>query len=55
MVNREVARILNRLTELLPLRRRNTPNRIVYEDQRLESHFFGGYDPHFEGDEPPDL
>jgi hypothetical protein len=28
------------------------PGEILYEADRLESLFFAGYDPHFEGDEP---
>jgi hypothetical protein len=31
------------------------PGEILYEADRLESLFFAGYDPQFEGDEPAGL
>ena len=31
------------------------PDRILLEAERLECLFLGGFDPHFEGDEPPGL
>ena len=35
--------------------RKGTPDAVVLEADRLESLFFDGYDPYFEGDEPPGL
>jgi hypothetical protein len=55
MVHRSVASTLNGLTERLQLTRRRTPGDILFEADRLECHFFHGYDPCFEGDEPPGL
>jgi hypothetical protein len=46
---------LNGLTQSLELERKRVPGEILYEADRLESLFFAGYDPHFEGDEPPGL
>jgi hypothetical protein len=31
------------------------PGRILSEADRLECLLFGGFDPHFEGNEPPGL
>ena len=46
---------INGLTEFLRLERKRVPGRILSEADRLECLFFGGFDPHFEGDEPPGL
>ncbi len=54
-VHRNVAGVLNGLRENLELERRRVPGEILYEAGRLECLFFSGYDPHFEGDEPPGL
>jgi hypothetical protein len=55
LVHREVASAVNALTEFLRLERKRVPSRILFEAERLECLFFRGYDPHFEGDEPPGL
>ena len=55
LVHRGVARAVNALTESLRLERKRVPGRILFEAERLECLFFEGYDPHFEGDEPPGL
>jgi len=44
---------MNGLLQSLELERKRVPGEILYEADRLESLFFAGYDPHFEGDEPP--
>jgi hypothetical protein len=54
-VRRDVANAVNGLTELLRLERKRMPGRVLSEADRLECLFFGGFDPHFEGDEPPNL
>ena len=46
---------MNGLREYLAIERKRVPGRILYEADRLETEFFFGYDPHFEGDEPPGL
>jgi catechol 2,3-dioxygenase-like lactoylglutathione lyase family enzyme len=43
------------LAEFLRLDRKRVPGRILSEADRLECLFFDGFDPHFEGDEPPGL
>ena len=55
VVRRDVAVVMNGLTQSLELERKRVPGEILYEAGRLESLFFAGYDPHFEGDEPPGL
>ena len=55
LVHRDVAEAMNGLTEFLRLERKRVPGRILYEADRLECLFFGGFDPHFRGDEPPGL
>jgi len=55
LIHREVATAINGLVDFLKVERRQVPDAVVYEASRLESLLFSGYDPHFEGDEPPDL
>jgi len=55
LIHREVAKAINGLTEFLRLERKRVPGRILSEADRLECLFFGGFDPYFEGDEPPGL
>jgi hypothetical protein len=55
LVRRDVAVVVNGLRQSLELERKRVPGEILYEADRLESLFFAGYDPHFEGDEPPGL
>ena len=55
LIHRDVANTINGLTEFLRLERKRVPGRILSEADRLECLFFGGFDPHFEGDEPPGL
>jgi hypothetical protein len=43
------------MTQVPRLERRRGPGRVPSEADRLECLFFGGFDPHFEGDEPPGL
>jgi hypothetical protein len=55
LIHRDVVKAIHGLTEELRLERKRVPGRILYEADRLECLFFAGYDPHFEGDEPPGL
>ena len=55
LVHRNVVKAINGLTEFLQEERKRVPDSILYEAGRLECLFFLGYDPHFEGDEPPGL
>ena len=55
LIHREVVSAVNGLVDFLTVERRRVPDAIIYEASRLESLFFSGYDPHFDGDEPPGL
>ena len=55
LVRRDVASAISGLTEHLRLERKRVPGRVLCEADRLECLMFGGFDPEFEGDEPPGL
>ena len=55
MIHREVAHAINGLVDFLRVERRQVPDAVIYEASRLETLLFSGYDPHFDGDEPPGL
>ena len=55
LIHRDIANAIKGLTEFLRLERKRVLCRILAEADRLECLFFGGFDPHFEGNEPPGL
>jgi hypothetical protein len=55
LVHRKVVRVVNGLADCLKEERNRIPNEILEEADRLERLMFAGYDPRFEGDEPPGL
>ena len=55
LIHRTVAKTVNGLLEYVGAERKRVPGDILWEAERLECLFFSGYDPHFEGDEPPGL
>ncbi len=55
MVHKAVVKSVNGLREFLESDRKRVPGRVLFEADRLECQFFDGYDPNFEGDEPPGL
>jgi hypothetical protein len=55
MVHKSVVQAVNGLREFLQVERKRIPGNILFEADRLECQFFAGYDPSFEGDEPPGL
>jgi hypothetical protein len=55
MIHKSVARAVNGLREYLAVERRRIPGDVLFEADRLECLLFAGYDPSFEGDEPPGL
>ncbi len=55
MVHRSVVQAVNGLREFLEVERKRIPSDILFEADRLECQFFAGYDPSFNGDEPPGL
>lgn len=46
-------RPVNGLREFLQLERKRIPGDILFKAERLECQLFAGYDPRFDGDEPP--
>jgi len=55
LVHRDVASTISGLTESLLSERKRVPGSVLFEADRLECLFFGGFDPYFKGDEPPGL
>ena len=55
LLRRDVAGVMNRLTDYLRLERKRVPGTVLSEADRLECLFFGRFDPHFDGEEPPGL
>ena len=55
LIHRDVVSAISGLREFLQIERRRVPGEVLYEADRLECLFFAGYDPHFEGNEPPGL
>ena len=55
MIHRSVASAVSGLREILSLQTSLASDRAIADADRLECMLFGGYDPHFEGDEPPGL
>ena len=55
MVHRIVVEAVNGLSTFLQLRRKRIPRNILFEAGRLVCQFFAGYDPSFDGEEPPGL
>ena len=55
MIHKSVARAVNGLRNFLRVERKRIPGDVLFEADRLECQLFDGYDPKFDGDEPPDL
>jgi hypothetical protein len=55
MIHKSVASAVNGLREFLEVERRRIPGDILFEADRLECQLLSGYDPSFDGDEPPGL
>ena len=55
MLHRNVVCAVNGLVQYLQSERKRVPNEVLMEAERLECLLFAGYDPYFEGDEPPGL
>ena len=55
MLHRGVVQAVNGLVEYWQSERKRVPDEILLEAERLGCLLFLGYDPHFEGDEPPGL
>jgi hypothetical protein len=55
LIHRKVVEAVNGLTDFLEVERKRLPEQVLWDAERLECLLFSGYDPHFEGDEPPGL
>jgi hypothetical protein len=55
MMHRDVVGAVHGLVDFLRVERRRVPGSVLFEAERLECLLFLGYDPHFDGDEPPGL
>lgn len=55
LLHKEVVGAVHGLFDSLRLERKRVPEGVLWNAQRLECLLFAGYDPHFEGDEPPEL
>jgi hypothetical protein len=55
LIHRVVVEAVNGLPDFLTSERKRVPEKPISDAQRLESLVFSGYDPQFEGDEPPGL
>jgi hypothetical protein len=55
LIHKSVATAGNGLVDYLGAERKRIPGDILRDAERLECLLFGGYDPYFESDEPPEL
>lgn len=55
LIHRSVVGAVHVVTDIIGHGRKRIPDQVAWDAQRLESLVFSGYDPHFEGDEPPGL
>ena len=55
MMHRDVVGAVHGLIDYLRIERKRVPGEVLVEAERLECLLFLGYDPHFDGDEPPGL
>ena len=55
LIHRSVAEAVNGLTDFLEVERKRVPDQVLRDAERLECLLFCGYDPYFEGNEPPGL
>jgi hypothetical protein len=55
MIHRSVASAVNGLRDILQLKSFRAPGEAIADADRMECMLFLGYDPYFEGDEPPGL
>lgn len=55
LIHRAVAREISGIREYLELASVDTPSEVLARADRMECILFSGYDPYFDGDEPPGL
>jgi hypothetical protein len=55
LIHKSLAAAVNGLVDYLGAERKRVPGDVLRDAERLECLLFSGYDPYFEGDEPPGL
>jgi hypothetical protein len=55
LIHRSVAETIHTLTDIVGVGQKRIPEQVSRDAERLECLLFCGYDPYFEGDEPPGL
>ncbi len=55
LIHKSVAAAVHGLVDFLSAERKRVPGDVLWDAERLECILFSGYDPNFEGDEPPGL
>jgi hypothetical protein len=55
LIHRAIAEAVNGLVDFLETERKRVPADVIRDAHRLECLLFCGYDPDFQGDEPPGL
>lgn len=55
MIRRDMAAAVHDLTTMYGWASKAPEDEVIAEIERLECLFFCGYDPYFDGDEPPEL
>lgn len=55
LIHRKVVNVVHELKDHVELERQRIPDIVLSEADRLECLLFSGYDPYFQGDEPPGL
>jgi hypothetical protein len=55
LIHRSVVEAVNGLSDFLGAERKRVPKDVLWNSERLECLVFSGYDPDFQGDEPPGL
>jgi hypothetical protein len=55
LIHRSVVNAVHVLIDIVGKGRKRIPAQVPRDAERLECLIFSGYDPYFEGDEPPEL
>ena len=55
LLHKSVASAVHGLVDFIGAERKRVPGDVLRDAERLECLLFAGYDPYFEGDEPPGL
>ena len=55
LFHKSVATAVNGLVNFISAERKRVPGDVLRDAERLECLLFAGYDPYFEGEEPPGL